>query len=99
MYYFKPTNYYSCAIHGANIIVLVSEINDTAKKSSWLAGHLQRCIKLEDKIRLTMMIAVNALKLSILLDDLSSSARSIHDELLPKRQRVLPETRPSRLLN
>lgn len=99
MYYFKPTDYYSCAVHGANIIVLTSEINYTVKKSSWLAGHLQRCIKLEDKIRLTMMIAVNALKLSILLDELSSSATSIQEELFPKRQRVFPETRPSRLLN
>jgi len=64
--------------------ILTNELKISVRKSEYFTFHLSRCIKFEDKIRLTIFIASQIAYTTSILISLNNLAKELNGLFIPK---------------
>lgn len=80
------------------IYLLTHEIVKTTKKIAWLMYHLERCKKVNDKIKLTLMIMISVAYVASLIQLIKKEIELSIDLLLPKKVNYFLE-KPQKLIS
>lgn len=62
--------------------LIAKKISNHINKLNYLSKHLLRCIRYKDKIRLTEMIVIESLLISIYTTELIKSSTQMKDKIL-----------------